>query len=89
MEITGRNAPIIFQNPPRIPAEASGVVLYKLLAKEYNNRMKQVGWLFIQLVATLLVIGILWITIDWVKITVTVIALALSFILILILLKFL
>ena len=79
--------PIIFQDPPIIHATIGGVALYKLLAKEYNNRIKQLGSLFIEIVATLLIVGLLWITVDWVKITVTIIALLLAFILLLLMSK--
>ena len=73
--------PIIFQEPPRIPEGLADVVRYKLEFKEYKTRIKTVTWIFIEVVATLLVLGIIWINVDWVRIVVTIIAILMALIL--------
>ncbi len=73
--------PVIFQEPPRIPSGLSEVVKYKLEAKAYKTRIRSVTWIFIEVIATLLVLGIIWINVDWVKIVVTVIAILMAIIL--------
>ena len=75
----------LFTNPPTIPAIASGALLYQLRAKQYNNRVKNIAWIFIEIVATLLVLGIIWINVDWVKLLVSAIAIALALVLFIIL----
>lgn len=77
--------PIIFQDPPRIPSGLRGITLYKLLAKEYNERIKNIGSIFLELIATLLVIGVIWISVIWVRVAVTIIAVILALILLVLL----
>ena len=73
--------PIIFTEPPRIPKGLSGVVKYKLEAMAYKTRIKTVTWIFIEVIATLLIIGLLWITVDWVRVGVTITAILMALIL--------
>ena len=73
--------PFIFSGPPKIPTGLSKVVRYKLEAKAYKTRITTVTSIFLELIATLLVLGIIWINVDWVKSAVTAIAILLAIIL--------
>ena len=73
--------PIIFRDPPTIPSGLSDVVTYKLKMKDYKLRTRTVTWISIQLLGTLLALGIIWITVDWVKAAVTILALLIVLIL--------
>lgn len=73
--------PIIFQEPPTIPSGLTDVAKYKLQFKEYRTRIRSVTWIFIEIIATLLVLGIIWINVDWVKFAVTGIAILMAIIL--------
>lgn len=75
----------ILNGPPNIPKDIDEILFYKLSTKKYFNELKSLVWVFIQLMATLLVLGIIWITIEWVKIIVTAIAISMAIILIIIL----
>jgi hypothetical protein len=75
----------ILEGPPSIPKGLDDLLYYKLATKKYFNNLKALIWIFIQIMSTLLVLGIIWITIDWVKIIVTAIAISISLILIFIL----
>lgn len=70
-----------FGEPPQIPSGLSEVIRYKLEAKAYKTRFTAVTSVFLQLIAALLVLGVIWINVDWVKIAITAIAILLSFIL--------
>ena len=72
----------ILEGPPEIP---QNLISYKLLSKQYYERLKSIVWIFVQIVATLLVLGVIWITVEWVKILVSAIAIALSLLLIIVL----
>jgi len=76
----------LLAGPPDIPQGLDKVLYYKLSSKKYFNNLKSLTWIFIQIMATLLTIGIIWITIEWVKVVVTTIAIILAAILIFILL---
>lgn len=67
--------------PPKIPKDIDEVLHYKLSSKKYFDTLKTLVWIFIQIMATLLVLGIIWITIEWVKIVVTTIAITMALIL--------
>jgi len=73
--------PSLFRGPPRIPSGLSELATYKLETNAYYKKIKNVTFIFIEIIATLLVLGIIWINIDWVKIVVTVIAISLALIL--------
>ena len=73
--------PVIFQEPPQIPEGLTDVMRYKFQFNEYKTRIRSVTWIFIQLIATLLVLGIIWINVEWVKLAVTGIAILLAIIL--------
>jgi len=75
----------LIQGPPKIPKDLDKVLYYKLATKKYFNDLKSLVWIFIQIMGTLLVLGIIWITIEWVKIIVTIIAILMSLILLFIL----
>lgn len=81
------NIPIIFKDPPPIPTTLGldDITIYKIIAKEYNNRISLIGTIFFQLLASLLIVGLLWITVDWVRWAVTTISILLGIILIMIL----
>ncbi len=68
----------LFNGPPSIPEGLSDVVLYQLKSKEFNNRLKSLTFISIEAIGALFIIGLLWITVDWVKIVITAIAIALS-----------
>lgn len=68
----------LLKGPPQIPQGLSEVIYYKLANKEYFNRLKSLTWIFVQIIASLLVLGIIWINIEWVKIIVTTIAISMA-----------
>ena len=72
---------VIFMNPPQIPSGIDDVVKYKLQFNEYKTRIRSVTWIFIEVIATLLVLGIIWINVDWVKMAVTGVAILMAIIL--------
>lgn len=72
----------IFEGPPSIPSNIKETLKFELETNAYYKRLKNVIWIFLQLIIVLLTLGIIWITIDWVKIVVTAIAIAISLILI-------
>ena len=47
--------PIIFRGPPDIPSGLSDVVKYKLETKAYKTKIRTVTWIFLELIAALLV----------------------------------
>lgn len=73
--------PVIFQEPPQIPEGLNDVMRYKFQFNEYKTRIKSITWIFIQLIATLLVLGVIWINVKWVKLAVSGIAIFLAIIL--------
>lgn len=73
--------PVIFREPPSIPSGLSDIVKYKLEAKAYKQRVRTVTWIFLELMAALLVLGVIWINVDWVRAVVTAIAILLAIIL--------
>jgi hypothetical protein len=75
----------LFDGPPEIPENITGLLLYKLQFKDYMSRLKSTIWLFIEAIAVLLVLGIIWINVEWVKIVITAIAIASAIILFMIL----
>jgi len=75
----------ILQGPPELPFGLDKVLYYKLATKKYFNNLKSLVWIFIEVMATLLVLGIIWINIEWVKIVVTAIAISLALVLFIIL----
>lgn len=77
--------PSIFEGPPLIPDNIKGTLRFELESNAYYKRLKNITWIFLELVATSLVIGILWITVDWVKIIVTGLAIGISLVLLLLL----
>ena len=83
------STPIIFQEPPRIPESVTGVLRYKLEAKAYNQKIRTITWIFLELLGVLLVLGIIWINVDWVKAFVTVIAILIVIVLLVVLSYFL
>lgn len=76
---------LLFQGPPEIPQNLDKLVYYKLATREYFNRLKSLTWIFLEIMATVLILGIIWITVDWVKIIVSAIAISMTLILFLIL----
>jgi len=65
---------VIFQSPPSIPSELSGIDRYKFELKEYKTRTKAILYIFLEIIGTLLLLGLIWINVDWVKIAVTIIS---------------
>lgn len=76
---------LLFQGPPSIPKDLDKVLYYKLATKEYFNRLKSLTWIFLEIVGAILVLGVIWITVDWVKIIVSGIAIGTAIMLFLIL----
>lgn len=77
--------PSLFAGPPPIPQNITGILKYEIQSNAYYKRLKNVTWLFLEIIASILILGIIWINVDWVRITVTVIAIAIAVILLLIL----
>ncbi len=75
--------PVIFQKPPSIPEGLSELVKYKLEIKEYQDRIKTVLYIFLEVIGALFVIGIIWITVDWIRLGVTIVAILMVLILLL------
>ena len=73
--------PIIFQSPPSIPSGLSDVMRYEFQMTRYKQRIKTTTWIFIELIGTLLILGIIWINVDWIKAFVTVMAILIALIL--------
>ena len=73
------------EQPPTIPKGLDEVLYYKLASKDYYNRLKSLVWIFVEIVGILLILGIIWINVEWVKIVVTAVAICLALILFLIL----
>jgi len=73
--------PLIFQPPPSIPKGLSELVRYKLEAKAYKTKITTITSIFLELIATLLVLGLIWINVNWVRAAVTAIAILLGIIL--------
>jgi hypothetical protein len=71
----------LLRGPPKIPKGIDEVLYYKLSSKKYFDTLKTLVWIFIQIMATLLILGIIWITIEWVKLVVTAIAIIMALIL--------
>lgn len=76
-----RSEPIIFQTPPEIPSGLSDVLQYQLEAKAYKNRTRAVLYIFLEVIGALFVIGLLWITVDWIRLGVTIVAIIMALIL--------
>jgi hypothetical protein len=75
----------LLEGPPKIPQGLDKILYYKLSSKKYFNNLKALTWIFIQIISSLLVLGIIWINIEWVKIVITTLAISLALILIFIL----
>lgn len=76
----------ILDGPPEIPQGLDKILYYKLSSKKYFNNLKSLTWIFLEIMGTLLVLGIIWINIEWVKVVVTTVAIILALILVFILL---
>ena len=76
---------LILKGPPSIPKDLDKVLYYKLATKEYFNRLKSLTWIFLEIVGAILILGVIWITVDWVKIIVSGIAIGTAIMLFLIL----
>lgn len=76
----------LLDGPPEIPQGLDKILYYKLSSKKYFNNLKSLTWIFLEIMGTLLVLGIIWINIEWVKVVVTTVAIILALILVLILL---
>ena len=73
--------PFIFAEPPKIPSGLTEIVRYKLEAKAYKTRITSITSIFLELIATILVLGVIWINVDWVRAAVTGISILLFIIL--------
>jgi len=76
----------LLDGPPEIPQGLDKILYYKLSSKKYFNNLKSLTWIFLEIMGTLLVLGIIWINIEWVKVVVTTVAIILALILVFILL---
>ena len=77
--------PSLFDGPPAIPDEIRGALRYEALSNAYYKRLKNVVFIVLEVIAASLVLGIIWINVDWVKIIVTVIAITISLVLLILL----
>lgn len=75
----------VFQGPPPIPNQLDPIIKYKIETRRYFNTIKAIVWIFIQIIATMLVLGLIWITVRWVKYVITALALFMTLILIIVL----
>lgn len=75
------SSPALFNGLPEIPSGLSEVMRYKFEMSQYKQRIKGTTWIFVQMLAALLVLGIIWITVLWVKVAVTFISILIIFIL--------
>lgn len=71
----------LFDGPPGIPESITGLARYKLATQSYYKRLRSLSLLAIEIIATLLILGLLWITVYWVKAAVTIIAILFALIL--------
>lgn len=74
--------PSLFDGPPAIPGNVTGLAKYKLQISSYYKRLKNLSFLFIELIGVLLLLGLIFINVDWVKATVTIIAILLALVLV-------
>lgn len=72
--------PIIFRYPPAIPKNMSGVLDYKLQLKDYKLRVKAFSWISGELLAIILALGLIWINVEWVRVTATVLSILIALI---------
>ncbi len=79
------NQKSLLDGPPLIPSSIKGALRFELETNSYYKRLKNSSLISLEVMATLLVIGILWITVKWVKIIVTALAITISIILLYIL----
>jgi len=77
--------PAIFKEPPQIPEGLTDLMRYKFEMNQYKLRIKSTTWIFLELIGTLLVLGVIWINVDWVKAVVTTIAIFIVLILLIVL----
>lgn len=75
----------VLAGPPPIPSGITDTIRFELESNAYYKRLKNISFLILDIIGIFLVIGLLWITVDWVKIIVTSIAIATSLLLIFIL----
>ena len=75
--------PIIFQQLPEIPSGLSDVLTYQLRLKEYKIRSKTVLYIFLEIIGTILILGLIWFNVDWIRLGVTKVAIMMVLILLL------
>jgi hypothetical protein len=75
--------PIIFQTPPKIPSGLSDIVKYELELREYKLRTRSILYIFLQVIGTMLLLGLIWINVKWIRLGVTIVAILMSLILLL------
>lgn len=68
----------LFSGPPTIPSSLTDTVKYKLESRQWFNRLKSLIWIMLEIISALFVIGLLWITVDWIRLSVTIIAIILA-----------
>ena len=71
----------LFDGPPVIPESITGLARYKLEVGSYYKRLKSLSYLGFEIFGVLLLLGLIWITVEWVRVAVTVIAILFSVIL--------
>ena len=77
----GLSEPALFRSLPQIPSGLSDVMKYRFEMNQYKQKIKGTTWIFIQILASILILGIIWINVLWVRAAVTFIALLIVFIL--------
>ena len=71
----------VFDGPPLIPSDIKGALRFELETNSYYKRLKNLSLFSLEIIGSLLLIGLLWITVDWVKIIVTSFAIGISLLL--------
>ncbi len=73
--------PVIFQPPPQIPSGLPALIRYELELRDYKLRTRSVLYIFLQVIGSLLLIGVIWINVEWIRLGVTIVAILMALIL--------
>jgi hypothetical protein len=73
--------PVIFQPPPQIPSGLPDLIRYELELRDYKLRTRSVLYIFLQVIGSLLLLGVIWINVEWIRLGVTIVAILMALIL--------
>jgi len=73
--------PVIFQPPPQIPFGLPDLIRYELELRDYKLRTRSVLYIFLQVIGSLLLLGVIWINVEWIRLGVTIVAILMALIL--------